>query len=196
MLVCSWCYIFPYCSTASWLVLDVTWNSLLGVTPATSMKIGRVWCWELEPLFLFMFVFLDFLLYFSFIFLQSSHLLSCLWDYNFIWWSMVFSWLVGVWTNHNQGHLVTQAWISYWCSENWTGDFLSIISEKYHVLPSNSSITHVVGKAWQWRLTAYLHVRLLQQLQNLLYFSLRTTFDEYFRANACRGPYQPEITSH
>ena len=127
---------------------------------------------------------------------SPPQLLSCLWNYIFIWWSMVFWWRVGVWTNHNKGHLVTQAWINYWCSENWKGDFLSIISEKYHVLPSNSSITHVVGKAWKWQLTTYLHVRLLQQLQDLLYFTLRTTFHEYFRANACRRSHQPKITSH
>ena len=38
-----------------------------------------------------------------------------------------------------------QAWTSNDVSENWADDFLSIISEKYHVLPFNSSTTHFVG---------------------------------------------------
>ena len=40
---------FPYCSIASWLVLEMTLDSLLGETPAPGIKSEGVSCWELKP---------------------------------------------------------------------------------------------------------------------------------------------------
>lgn len=80
MLVCIWCSIFPYCSTASCLVSDMIWNSLFEETQAPDIKVGGVLCWELEPFFFliyFCFPRFSFVLFLYFPLVSRSYCLAC-----------------------------------------------------------------------------------------------------------------------
>ena len=127
MLVCIWCSIFPYCSTASCLVSDMIWDSLFEETQAPDIKVGGVLCWELEPFFFNLFLFSSiFFRTFPLFSLSLPQLLSCLCVYLFLneaW----CSWRVGAWTNHSQGHRVIQAWINYWCFRE-LGEWLPVLN--------------------------------------------------------------------
>ena len=98
-------------------------------------------------IFQFIFVFLDFLSYFSLFFLSLPQLLSCLCVYLFLNEAWCFDGVLG-------RELITVKVTAWYkresiidVSENWASDFLSLISEKYHVLPFNSSTSHFVDNS-------------------------------------------------
>lgn len=145
MLACIWCNIFPYCSTASCLVSDMIWDSLFEETQVPDIKVGGVLCWELEPLFFNLFLFSSiFFRTFPLFSLSLPQLLSCLCVYLFLHEAWYFHDVLGC-------ELITVKVTAWYkresiidVSENWASDFLSLISEKYHVLPFNSSTSHFV----------------------------------------------------
>ena len=128
MLVCIWCSIFPYCSTASCLVSDMIWDSLFEKTQAPDIKVGGVLCWELEPLFFNLFLFSSIFFRTFPLFSRSlPQLLSCLCVYIFLNEAWCFHDVLGC-------ELITvkvTAWYkresNYWCFRE-LGEWLPVLN--------------------------------------------------------------------